>query len=58
MGSRLFLSEYCGADRTAHVFKDEDGRYVSICFRHIMFDHERFFELESQAEDYAESWVL
>ena len=58
MVARLFLSEYVGADKTAHVFKDDDGRYVSVCFKHIMFDHEKFFATELEAEDYSEDWVL
>jgi hypothetical protein len=57
MVARLYLSEYCGADRTAHVFKDEEGKFVSVCFKHIMFDHEQFFSKEYEADDYAEDWV-
>lgn len=54
-----FLSEYCGPKRTAQVFRRKPNNdYVTVCYEDGLERVGHPFEFESDAEDFAEDWVL
>lgn len=57
--SYIYLSEYNGLDRTAQVFrKDGTTMFVVKCFIMGRELRQTPFQSESEADDYAEDWVL
>lgn len=55
----LFLSEFCGPNKTAWVCqRRETGEYVAVCYAAGVAKLEQSFQTESDAEDFAEDWVL
>jgi hypothetical protein len=59
MGEMLFLSEYCGAKRTAQVFQRRDKKdYATVCYYNELHQEAYYFDSQQQAEDFAEDWVL
>ena len=54
----LFLSEVCGVYRTAQVFHRRNQKdYVMIGFEGSFERHAHPFEIQTEAEDYAQQWV-
>lgn len=54
------LSEFFSDDgqRTATVF-DNDGEFSVVCLdTSLQAEHKFFFSFKSQAEDFAEEWVM
>lgn len=55
----LFLSEYCGPNKTAWVCqRRETRRYVTVCYSAGVAKLEQEFPTETEAEEFAEDWVL
>ena len=55
----LFLSEFCGANKTAWVCqRRSQGDYVAIGYQGGLEKVTYEFATESEAEDFAEDWVL
>lgn len=55
----LFLSEYCGENKTAWVCRRRDiGDYMAIGYVGGVERIAHPFATEAEAEDFAEDWVL
>jgi hypothetical protein len=55
----LFLSEHLGAKRTAQVFlRREKKDFAVVCFHNDLHREAYYFDTESDADDFAEDWVL
>ena len=55
----LFLSEYIGTKRAAHVFKRrERNDYAVVCYYNDLDKEAYYFKTEADADDFAEDWVL
>jgi hypothetical protein len=61
MSERIFLSEYCGENKSSWVCRRRaEGDFVVVCYRRNeeQTDLEQVFATESAADDFAEDWVL
>ena len=59
MPEMLFLSEYCGANKTAWVCRRRDTNdYVTIGYQGGLERIAYPFTTLAEAEDFAEDWVL
>lgn len=59
MSEMLFLSEYCGPNKTAWVCQNRsNNEYVAVCYIQGVEKKQKSFLKESDAEDFAEDWVL
>ena len=57
----IYLSEYVGNTnkRTAQVFRHANGSGFTVqCYESTVQKRQDVFNTESQAEDFAEDWVL
>lgn len=57
----IFTSEFVGKDnkRIAQVFKHANGSGFTVqCFESTVQKRQEVFNTESQADDWAEDWVL
>lgn len=59
MGEHVYLSEYCGPDKTAHVYYVRESKeFIVKCYQQSQIVDSRLFSSEFTADNFAETWVL
>ena len=59
MSEMLFLSEYCGPNKTAWVCqRRETNEFIAVCYSAGVEKLQYTFPRVDEAEDFAEDWVL